>query len=108
MSAMIAYLVAILKTLVSKPMFWAVVFGIVIIVVLWYIHRQFNKLTLDLKLNKREKVILWVRIAFALIAVHFLYLKFFKSTEEIIARFKAEHQKAANKTPSTQNNNPII
>ena len=103
MSAMIAYLVAILKTLVSKPMFWAVVFGIVIIVVLWYIHRQFNRLTLDLKLNKREKVILWVRIAFALIAVHFLYLKFFKSTEEIIARFKAERQKAASKTPSTQN-----
>ena len=85
-------IIAGLKTLMSKPFFWLILFVLFILFVLWYIHTQFNKLTLELGLTRKQKVWLWIRIAFALIAVHVLYLKFFRSTEEVVSHFKKKRE----------------
>lgn len=81
-----------LKIAFSPAMFWVVTTGIAIIILFWRIDIEFNKLTSDLRLTRKQKILLWLRIGLALLLVHILYMKFFKSTEEVVRMWKERHQ----------------
>ena len=80
------------KILFSPAMFWIVTIGAAIIFLFWRIDIEFNKLTSDLTLTRKQKIFLWLRIGLALLLVHILYMKFFKSTEEVVRMWKQRHQ----------------